>query len=514
MDTRLIDALARPAAWPRLHGHIERIETHISWVLLVGDHACKIKKPVDLGFLDFSTLEKRRYYCQEELRLNRRTAPRLYLDLLPISGTPERPEPGGDGPAIEYAVWMRRFDPELTFDRLLAANQLGDADIDQLAASLADLHRDAAVAPPDSRHGTFRAIAGPMRDNFDVLGERLDDARLESLEHWTRDELHRLNARIEQRLGDGRVRECHGDAHLGNVARIDGEATLFDCIEFSPELRWTDTACDLAFTVMDLMVNGADALAWRLLDRYLQAVGDYAGVRLLPLYIVYRALVRAKVGAFRLDDASTDPARVREGIRRYFALAARISGTRRPAVLITMGVSGSGKSWLAERLLERCGLVRIRSDVERKRLFGLAPDARSGDEVGRGLYTPEASARTYDRLVELARPVLDAGLPVLIDAANLECAQRERFQALAAELGVPFGILHTTADDDVLRERIVQRGQGGHDASDADLNVLARQQRTGHALTDNESARTLRIDTQAEDAVARAARWIEARIAE
>jgi len=512
MRDALIDALCRPEAWPLAADRVERIETHISWVLLAGEHAFKIKKPVDLGFLDFSTLEKRRFYCEEELRLNRRTAPELYLDVIAIAGTPERPEPGGDGAAIEYAVHMRRFDPDLTFDRLLEAGRLEPADIDPLAAALANLHRDAAVAPPDTRHGTFRAIAEPMRDNFQLLGERIDDSRLGALEAWTHNELHRLNAFIEQRRVEGRVRECHGDAHLGNVARIDGRATLFDCIEFSPELRWTDTVCDLAFTVMDLIVSGAEPLAWRLLDRYLETAGDYPGLRLLPLYIVYRALVRAKVSAIRLDDEQADHAAVRAGIDRYIDLAERITRQRRPAVVITMGVSGSGKSWLAERLIARCGVVRIRSDVERKRLFGLAPDAHGKSEVERGLYTPEAGKRTYDRLVELARPVLAAGLPVLIDAANLKRAQRERFDALAAELTVPFAVVHTTADDPELRRRIRRRNERGDDPSDAGLDVLAHQCQTREPLTDAEARNALTLNTDADEAVARAAQWLEQKI--
>ncbi|MDT8450517.1 MAG: AAA family ATPase [Wenzhouxiangellaceae bacterium] len=510
MRNTLIEALRRPEVWPHPVERVELIETHISWVLLAGDYACKIKKPVDLGFLDFSTLEKRRFFCDEELRLNRRTAPGLYLDVVAITGEVDAPEIGGEGPALEYAVRMRRFDSEATFDRLLAAGELGAEDIDQLAENLAGLHETAAVAPPDSRHGTFRAIAGPMRDNFTALNERLEEPRLAALADRTRNRLHELNPVIEQRRVGGMVRECHGDAHLGNVARIDGSATLFDCIEFNPDLRWIDTVCDLAFTVMDLFFNAADELAWRLLDRYLERTGDYPGMQLLPLYIVYRALVRAKVGAFRLDDDQADREAVRADIERHIALAERIAGQRRPALFITMGVSGSGKSWLAERLVRRCGLIRIRSDVERKRLFGLPPGASGKSEVGRGLYTREAGERTYDRLVELARPVIEAGLPVLIDAACLKKAQRDRFSELADSMAIPFGILQTIAKDELLQERIARRNEEGGDPSDAGLEVLAHQQKTCEPPAEVEDRQVLTIDSATSDGTDRVARWIAA----
>lgn len=512
MRNPLIEALRRPEVWPHPVDRVELIETHISWVLLAGQYVYKIKKPVDLGFLDFSTLEKRRFFCDEELRLNRRTAPGLYLEVVAITGEVDDPEITGEGPALEYAVRMLRFDSKATFDRLLAADELGADDIDQLAENLADLHEAAAVAPPDSSHGTFRAIAGPMRDNFTVLNERLDDPRLATLADWTRNRLHELNPVIERRRINGHVRECHGDAHLGNVARIDGSATLFDCIEFSPDLRWIDTVCDLAFTAMDLLFNGAGEMAWRLLDRYLERTGDYPGMQLLPLYIVYRALVRAKVAAFRLDDEQSDHEAVQTDIDRHIALADRTAGQRRPALFITMGVSGSGKSWLAERLVRRCGLIRIRSDVERKRLFGLPPDASGESKVGRGLYTREAGERTYDRLVELAGPVIEAGLPVLIDAACLKKARRDRFSELADSMAIPFGILQTIAKDELLQERIARRNEEGNDPSDAGLEVLAYQQKTCEPPEESEQARLLTIDTALPDSISRAVRWIEAQL--
>jgi len=510
MHNALIDALLDPSVWPHPVDEVRLIETHISWVLLAGEFAYKIKKPLDLGFLDFSTLEKRRHFCEEELRLNRRTAPALYLDMVPIAGSPEAPEIGGRDRPIEFAVRMRRFDAEATFDRLLRDGRLGDGDIDALAENLAELHRTAAIAPPDTRHGTFRAIAGPMRDNFTELAKWVDDPRLAQLRDWTGRNLHELNAEIERRRRDEFVRECHGDAHLGNVARIDGSAVLFDCIEFAPGLRWTDTICDLAFTVMDLSVRDADRLGWRLLDCYLARTGDFPGIRLLPLYVVYRALVRAKVSALRLSDDQADHDAVRADIDRYIDLAARTARRCRCALIVTMGYSGSGKSWLAERVVPEAGLIRIRSDVERKRLYGLAPGARGDHGVDQGLYSPEAGRRTYDRLAELARPVLQAGLPVLIDAACLKHAQRAHFRRLADALQVPFAMLWTSAPDELLRERIVGRADRGDDPSDAGLDVLEHQRRTFEPPDRNEADAVFEIDTSRPDSVQQALDAIEA----
>ncbi|MFO7763415.1 MAG: AAA family ATPase [Wenzhouxiangellaceae bacterium] len=516
MHTKLIDALRDPDAFPHPVDEVERIETHISWILLAGDFVYKIKKPLDLGFLDFSSLEKRRFFCAEEIRLNRRTAPELYLEVVAIGGTPDQPVLGAEAEAIEYAVKMRRFDTRAGFDRLLADGRLEPGHVTDLGRRLAELHRIAAVASADSGFGSFEDVSGPMRDNFEDLGKTLKrDAfrqRLDELNRWTERQLARLTPLLEKRRRDGFTRECHGDAHLGNVALIAGRATLFDCIEFSEELRWIDVICDLAFTVMDLRDRGATGFAWLLLDEYLARSGDYEGVQLLPVYMVYRALVRAKVQAYRLDDPDADRDGVLEQIDDYLALAGTISSERRPALLITMGVSGSGKSWLARRLVGQVGLVRIRSDVERKRLHGLDPESTSDSGLGSDLYSKQATRRTYRRLADLARPLIAAGIPVLIDAACLKNWQRTLFRTLAEELEVSFATIQCDADEDVLRNRILRREQAGDDPSEAGLEVLAHQHETLDPLDAGELGSTLRLDTAAADATDRAADWIGQRL--
>lgn len=499
MRTPLIEALRRPDRYPHRVEHVELVETHISWVLLAGDTVYKLKKPLNLGFLDFSTLEKRRFFCTEEVRLNQRTAPELYLDVIAIRGTPEQPEFGGCGEILDYAVRMRRFDAGAGFDQLLAQGRLEPEHIAKLGRKLAELHRAADTAGPDTDYGTVQSIAGPIRDNFSNLQETLAGepaaAGLTALQTWTNTELARLTTLINERHRGGFIRECHGDAHLGNVALINGEATLFDCIEFSSELRWIDLMSDVAFAVMDLHCRGKPGFAWRLLDDYLTATGDYRGLRLLPLYLVHRALVRAKVTSLRLADVDADREALLSDVSDYLALAQKTSREQRPAIIITVGLSGSGKSWLAQRLVEHVGLVRIRSDVERKRLYHLRQGDNTGSDLGSGLYASEATARTYHHLAEMVASVIDAGIPCLIDAACLEHWQRSMFRELAAALTVPFGILHCQAEDVELQRRILAREVAAEDPSEAGVDVLRYQQQTMQPLNDQELLLTLGINT-------------------
>jgi hypothetical protein len=506
MTEELIRALHDRGNYGHDVDRVECIETHISWVLLAGEFVYKVKKPLDLGFLDFTELERRRFYCDEELRLNRRTAPDLYLDVVAITGTKERPRIDGDGDPIEYAVRMRRFETRMGFDRMLDRGRLKRCHIADLAARLAELHRTAGVAEAEQGYGTFDEIAGPMRDNFEALeasSGRFDRARIDRLRQWTERQLARFRGDIDDRLRAGFVRECHGDAHLGNVTLYQDRATLFDCIEFSADLRWIDVINDMAFTFMDLRDRGAPGLAWVLLDEYLARTGDFDGVRLLPLYTVYRAMVRAKVQTFARDQAESDDSRRQlDGeIEGYLALADRVAAEHRPAMVVTMGLSGSGKSWLAERLVERAGTVRIRSDVERKRLHGLAADESSGSELNQQIYSEQATDRTYQRLADAAGSVCDAGMPALLDATFLKRWQRDRIRERARSSDIPFAIVHCTAPERELVRRIRERDRRGDDPSEAGVDVLAAQRRSAESLAPAETRVAIEVDTRAPEAV-------------
>ncbi|WP_114972651.1 bifunctional aminoglycoside phosphotransferase/ATP-binding protein [Rhodoferax ferrireducens] len=474
----LIQALLEPQRYPDPASRVDLVETHISWVLLAGAFAYKIKKPVTLPFLDFSTLTLRRTYCETELRLNRRFAPALYLDVVAISGTPENPQLGGAGAAIEFAVKMRRFDESARLDRICARGALTPEHLGQLAQTIVTFHRDAALAPAESNYGAPAEILTPALDNFEDLRALLPgppwQSQLDALSIWTRTEFQRLQPLFVARKVAGRVRECHGDLHLGNLALIDGRVTLFDCIEFNEAFRWIDVASEIAFTYVDLLDHHQPGLAGWFLNQWLSDGGDFEAVPLLRFYAAYRAVVRAKVAAIRASQAQ-DEQREAQG---YLALTEGIVSPPRPRLIITHGLSGCGKTRASTRLVlddPSATTLRLRSDVERKRLFGLAPQGRSDSAVGGGIYQPDANQRTYHHLLELARQQLTAGWSTIVDAAFLRHEERAAFQALAAEVGVEFFILAPQASLAQLRERILERLEKGSDASEATLAVLDQQ---------------------------------------
>lgn len=486
-DNALIAGLRRPGSYPHAAAEVQLLETHISWVLLAGDYAYKIKKPVNLGFLDFSTLELRHRCCLEELRLNRRFAPQLYLDCVAITGDAGHPAVGGDGPVIEYAVRMRRFPQEALASRLLAANALLPRHIEAFALALADFHGKAARSTNDSGPwGTPADLLAAALQNLDVLQRELgtpgDTAAVAALRAWTLREHAALHGLMLQRQAAGAVRECHGDLHLDNIVLIDDALLPFDCIEFSAGLRWNDVLSEVAFLAMDLLYRGESRLAWLFLNAYLEHAGEYGGIRLLPFYLVYRALVRAKIVALRAAQIDSPDARgpLLQTARSYLALAETLAHPRQPALVITHGPSGSGKSRISSALMMQAGAVRIRADVERKRLHGMAPQERHG--AAAGLYGEQATAATYRRLAELAREILAAGYTAIVDAACLQRWQRDQLRSEARTARVPFLNLAVSAPEAVLRARISQRQAAGSDPSDAELAVLEQQLQNCEAL--------------------------------
>ena len=495
----LVAGLLRPATYPHPVARVERIDTHVSTVLLAGDYAYKLRKPVNLGFLDFSTLELRRRDCEEELRLNRRTAPELYLDVVPIIGTLSAPRIGVSGsaePTIESAVRMRRFDTRLTFDHLAERGELTLELIDRLAEAVATLHARADAAPADC--GTPETVARWIGENFAAMRDQIqspgDRARLDALADWTRLELIAQRDHLVQRAAHGRIRECHGDLHLGNVVLLDGVPTLFDAIEFNAELRCIDVISDVAFTFMDLVDHGLPGHAWRYVSGYLEITGDYRGLALLRLYAVYRALVRAKVALIRLHQPEVKhQVRVREhaSFEHYLALAERLQSPGPAALAVMSGPSGSGKSTVAQMLASALGGVRLRSDVERKRLYGLKPAADSDG----GIYSEDATRRTYDRLAALAESVLRAGVPAVIDAASLKRAERRRFVEMARTKQSPTAVVVCTAPVEVLLERVRSRARAATDPSEATEAVLESQLGWQESLDADEHALAAVIDT-------------------
>jgi aminoglycoside phosphotransferase family enzyme/predicted kinase len=473
----LIKALLRPEAHEPPEPAVQLLETHISWILLAGERAYKIKKPVNLGFVDFSTPELRARCCAEELRLNRRLAPDLYLAVVPVHGPPAEARFHGDGPVIEMALMMRRFPQSALLPAALARAAVPAEAFIALAARLAAFHARAAVAGPADPWGEPEAVCRPALANLQVLEAAqlptavLDRPRLARLQCWTQAEAQRLAPLFRQRKAAGRVREGHGDLHLGNLALLNGRIEVFDCLEFSPELRWIDVISDLAFLAMDLEQRRLQEPAQQLLGHWLEASGDYDG----------RALVRAKVTALRLAQAAL-PATEAEDLRRslgaYLHWADSRTRRRAGALVITHGVSGSGKSHWARRLAQRPGWLQLRSDVERKRRFGLwgepqddlpPPDAAL-------LYSPQVSNWLYrERLLACSEAALAAGFSVVVDATFLRRADRQLYRALAGRLDVRFAVLACACDEPQARLRLESRRRQGQDPSDADDDVLTRQ---------------------------------------
>jgi aminoglycoside phosphotransferase family enzyme/predicted kinase len=475
----LIRTLLDPARSPLGGGRIELMQTHASWVLLAGEFAWKIKKPIVLPFLDYGTAAKRRDACDAELRLNRRFAPQLYLEVVDFDGEP--------------AVKMRRFPEVARLDHVCKRGKLRPAHLSALAATLARFHAAAAVAPDDSRFGTPATVLAPALENIAELRTLLRGllaAELEALEQWTRTEHARLASVFAARKATGRIRECHGDLHLGNLVLLGEDVVPFDCIEFNEDFRWIDVASEIAFLLVDLLDHEQPGLACWALNEWLAASGDFDALRVLRFYMAYRALVRAKVAAIRACQQDEAKAADCPEVRDYLALAARIIDVSPPTLTITHGLAGCGKTTAAgARLLAdaTATTVRLRSDVERKRLYGLAAEAASGSPLDGGIYTAEAHARTYARLAELAEHCLAEGWSVIVDAAFLRRGERDAFRALAARHGAAFAILAPQATADELARRVEAR-QGSGDASEATLAVLERQRAWLEPLGADEAA--------------------------
>jgi uncharacterized protein len=519
MDThdQLIQALTDRAVYEHPTTEIVVLQTHISWVVLTGPYAYKIKKPVNLGFVDFSTLAQRHFFCQEELRLNRRLAPQLYLEVVALYGTPERPHFHGQGAPIEYAVKMAQFAQETLLSHLIAVGQLQVSHIDRLAHEVSAFHARIATADPASRFGTPEAIYQPVQENFqhlfDTIADPVRQAHTRTLEAWCQRTFAARRATFAARKRDGFVRECHGDMHLGNMLLLDDEVVIFDCLEFNEDLRWIDVASDVAFLTMDLEDRGRPDLAHRFLNGYLEATGDYSLLVLLPFYLTYRAMVRAKVAGIRLGQSHLSPeeaAHVREAFGSYVDLAERYTRPSRPRLLMTHGLSGSGKTFATQQLVDATGAIRIRSDVERKRLCGLAPLERSTDRSDLNLYAPDVTERTYAQLAQLAARVVEAGFTVVVDATFLKRAHRDVFRHLAAQLNVPCTILEFRAPAETLRRRVAQRSAQADDASEADLAVLHGQFTALEPLTADEQASAFTIDTDAPQAPQRLLKAVHA----
>lgn len=487
----LIEGLLRSSVYPR-QTSTELIETHISWVLLAGDFAYKIKKPVRFGFVDFSTLDRRKHCCVEELRLNRRYSPDIYLAVVPITGTIQTPRIDGHGTPIEYAVKMLRFPSEGLFDRLLEHHQLMPEHVCRLAETVALFHHG-LTQDEEIQADRFKLAREAVEDNFSTirtgLSEKADLSDLAMLHDWTHQEYARQETLLWTRVSEGCIRECHGDLHLGNIVWLHDNAKLFDGIDFNADLRWIDTFNELAFPVMDLEVRGAQHLAYLLLNRYLELTGDYAGIPLLDYYRLYRALVRAKVAILRLGQ-TTARTECLVSCRSYIRYGLSLTQRRNPTLIIMHGLSGCGKSRLAAQLATLMPAICVRSDIERKRLSKEAVNAAAPPD----LYGPDRTNKTYARLLDIAAAALRSGHSVILDATFLQRSHRSEARRLAVSTGAKFRLLDLNASPALLKERVHNRQTEGNDPSDADDRVIALQMKSAQNLEPDEIKQSIFID--------------------
>ncbi len=504
-----LTGLLQPAAYPHAVHGVQLVETHISWVFLTGEFAYKVKKPVCFPFVDLRSAERRAFFCAEELRLNRRFAPDLYLRVCPITLDGGCARLDGQGEVIDHAVCMRQFRAADELGALLAAHELAPEALASFGGTLARLHETLPRADADAAWGRPESVRGLLLRNLAEslqAAEKLDGGpALRSLSDAYTARIDAAGLWIGKRHAAGRVRECHGDLHAGNIARYGGRLLAFDCIEFEPAFRWIDVAEEIACLYMDLRVRGFAAHAQAFLNGYLSASGDYCACRLLHLYGAHRALVRAKVAALRAAGAGESQTRAgsREELGRYLEGARELLTAQRPQLILMCGVSGSGKSWLAERLAPALRAVHLRSDVERKRLAGLTPQQRSGSGLGEGLYSAAMGRATYERLRHCAAAALDGGVSVIIDAACALRAQRKRLGSLGPACAGALQVIFCHAPHGTLAARVEARGREATDASEADHRVLALQEMRFEPIEAAEGFRVIDADTSQADVVSR-----------
>jgi hypothetical protein len=479
---RIVEALQDPAAFPHEAEKLEVHHTHISVVVLAGSSAYKIKKPVDLGFLDFTTLEKRRYFCSEEVRLNRRLAPDVYLGVVPLTLSDGDLRVGGEGEPVEYAVHMRRLPPEATALARLERGVLDPADVDRLAVHIARFHADAPGGERVAHFGRFEVVAGNARENFEQseshVGHSVERRVFERARALTAAELERRREEIEARASRGVPRDTHGDLHLDHVYFLPDHAppddlAIVDCIEFNERFRFADPVSDAAFLAMDLAYRDRRDLAGRFVDAYLEAAGDPGGRHLVPLYRSYRSAVRAKVeGIAALDETVPETTRrsAAERARAYWllTLGQLEAPSRRPGLVLVAGLPATGKSTLAAGLADRVGFEVLSSDRVRKEVAGLAPGQSAPAPPDRGLYAPGWTDRTYRALLERADAILRRGGRALVDASFHREDRRRPFLELARSLAVPVRMLVCRVDPGEARRRLQSRAPG---PSDADWSV-------------------------------------------
>jgi hypothetical protein len=479
-----VQGLLSPEAYPHRPERVELVQTHISYVFLAGELVYKLKKPLDLGFLDFTTLEKRRHFCEQEVLLNSRLCDETYVGVVPVSLVEGRARVEAVGEAVDYAVKMRRLPDEGQMVRLLEADAVTSQHLALLARRLAGFHAASARSPEIDRYGGLETALANWRENFEqteaYIGRTIHRDQFDDIRAFVRGVAQTDAALFAQRVDEGRARDCHGDLRADAVCFLDDGVCISDCIEFNERFRYSDVAADIAFLAMDLEHRGRQDLSDELMSRYLSATLDATLPLVLPFYKCYRAYVRGKVDGFQLGQAEIDEAqraRAIESARSYFLLAHSYATHAPPrALIITVGVTGSGKSFLANALAARIGAAVYSSDAVRKRLLGIETTARRWEPFEQGIYRPEVTERTYATLLDEARASLERDKPVVLDASYLRRAQREAALRLAGATDTPFLALECEAGEALIWERLSERAGEERVVSDGRWEIYQGQQ--------------------------------------
>ncbi|AFZ36609.1 adenylylsulfate kinase [Stanieria cyanosphaera PCC 7437] len=496
----LIDQMQQPSFYPHaVTESIELVQTHVSYILLTGDYAYKLKKAVNFGFLDYSTLAKRKHFLEEEISMNRVIAPELYLEVVPITKTGDNFSLGGEGEAVEYALKMRQFPQENLFINLFEAGKLSIEQMEELGKIVAQFHAQAATNDYISSFGTVAKVREAFDENYQqteqYVGRVQTQSQLAETQAFTDSFFAEREDLFQARIAEHKIKECHGDLHLKNICLWQDKIQLFDRIEFNEPFRFVDVMYDVAFAVMDLDARGRKDFGNAFLNTYLEQTGDWEGLQLLPLYLSRQAYVRAKVTSFLLDDPAIDDKVKQEASQiaaDYYKQAWEYTQPTQGKLILMSGLSGSGKSTVAKAIARKTGAIQIRSDAVRKHLAGIALDDKGSDEI----YSSEMSQKTYDRLLELGIMLAKAGFTVILDAKYDRISSREPVIAAAKTNQIPLQIINCTAPLEVLSDRLSSRSG---DISDATADLLASQQATAEDFTEAEQVYVTTVDTSKKD---------------
>lgn len=468
----LISQMLDPDFYPHsVQEPLQLIQTHVSYVILTGEYAYKIKKPVNFGFLDYSSLEKRQHFCQEELRLNRLGAAELYLDVLPVTETGI----GGAGEPIEYLVKMRQFPQDTLLMAMFERGELSEELVIELAKTIARFHAKTATSDYIRSFGKVERVREAIDQNYEQSEKYIGIAQTQAQFDDCRQYTDRLFANcqhwFDRRIAQDKIRECHGDVHLNNIAYWKHQLLLFDCIEFNEPFRFVDVMFDVAYIVRDLDSGDRSDLATLFLNTYLEQTGDWEGLQVLPFYVNRQAYVRAKIVSFLLDDpavSTADKAWAQKTAAQFYQLAWRYCQPQQGQIILVSGLSGAGKSTTARTLAKQTGAIHLRSDAVRKHLGGIAVDDR-GDA---SLYTPEMHEKTYARLLELGLLLAESGYTVILDAKYDRQHYRQAAIDLAQSHQIPLQILFCDAPIEVRRDRVAKRTG---DIADATVDLVPQQ---------------------------------------